>query len=111
MSNICLPLSHISQSLCVVRLVGIFGEVLFWTLRVVLGSEDYDFVTHTAWIKFYSRVLDGIVPIVLTHELSQSHAVKEFNVKRMMPIMTSTEMAQKGLVDEESKNIVSQEYH
>lgn len=58
MSNISLPLSHISQSLCVVRLVGIFGEVLFWTLRVVLGSEDYDFVTHTAWIKFYSRVLD-----------------------------------------------------
>ncbi len=73
---------------------------------MVLGSEDYDLITHTAWIKFYSRVLDGIVPFVLAHEISQSHVAKEFNVKRMMPIMATTDMAQKGLIDEEAtKNL------
>ncbi len=81
--------------------------MLFWTLRVVLGNEDYDLINHTAWIKFYSRILDGVVPIVLAHELSQSHAAREFNVKRMMPVMATTEMAAKGLVEEEevTKNL------
>jgi len=72
---------------------------LFWTLRAVLGDEDYDTVTHTAWIKFYSRMLDVIVPIVLEHEMSQAKVARETNVKRMMPIMATTELIQKGLVD------------
>ncbi len=90
-------LSHFS-----IYLVGIFGEVLFWTLRTVLGSEDYDLIMHTAWLKFYSRILDGIVPIVLTHEISQSHVAKEFNAVVSMPIMASVDMAKKGLIDEEA---------
>ncbi len=57
---------------------------------------------HTAWLKFYSRVLDGIVPIVLTHEISQSHVGKEFNAVASMPIMASVEMAKQGLVDVEA---------
>ncbi len=68
----------------------------------MLGPEDYDLITHTAWIKFYSRVLDVVVPIVLAHEISQSHVAKEFNVKRMMPIMASVEMAKQGLTDDEA---------
>lgn len=80
---------------------------MFWTLRVVLGNEDYDLVTHTAWIKFYSRILDVIVPIVLAHEISQSHVAKEFNVKRMMPIMATSEMAQRGLIEETTTKTVS----
>ncbi len=68
----------------------------------MLGSEDYDVITHTAWIKFYSRILDIIVPIVLAHEISQSHATREFNVKRMMPIMATAEMAKQGLIEEEN---------
>ncbi len=68
----------------------------------MLGPDDYDLITHTAWIKFYSRVLDGIVPIVLAHEMSRSHVAKEFNVKRMMPIMATTEMAKQGLTEDET---------
>jgi hypothetical protein len=67
----------------------------------VLGPDDYDLITHTAWIKFYSRVLDVVVPIVLAHEISQSHVAREFNVKRMMPIMATTEMAKQGLAEDE----------
>ncbi len=81
--------------------VGIFGEVLFWTLRVVLGPDDYDLITHTAWIKFYSRILDVVVPIVLTHEISQSHMVKEFNAKRLMPVIATLDMVKQGIVDDE----------
>ncbi len=65
----------------------------------MLGDEDYDTVTHTAWIKFYSRILDGIVPTVLAHEMSQAKVAREINVKRMMPIMATTELIQKGLVE------------
>jgi len=72
---------------------------MFWTLRVVIGNDDYDLITHTAWIKFYSRILDVVVPIVLASELSQSHVAKEFNVKRMMPIMATTDMAKQGLIE------------
>jgi len=92
--------SHIKMGIRATEF-GIFGEVLFWTLRVVLGPDDYDLITHTAWIKFYSRVLDVVVPIVLAHEISQSHVAKEFNVKRMMPIMATTEMAKQGLIDQD----------
>eukprot|EP00599_Poterioochromonas_sp_BG-1_P003104 CAMPEP_0173154926 /NCGR_PEP_ID=MMETSP1105-20130129/13778_1 /TAXON_ID=2985 /ORGANISM="Ochromonas sp., Strain BG-1" /LENGTH=220 /DNA_ID=CAMNT_0014071209 /DNA_START=131 /DNA_END=793 /DNA_ORIENTATION=- len=101
-----LALSHIKLGVRATEF-GIFGEVLFWTLRVVLGNEDYDLVTHTAWIKFYSRILDVIVPIVLAHEISQSHVAKEFNVKRMMPIMATSEMAQRGLIEETTTKTVS----
>jgi hypothetical protein len=80
---------------------------LFWTLRVVIGNEDYDIVTHTSWIKFYSRILDVIVPIVLEHEISQSQVAKELNVKRMMPIMATSEMAQRGLVEENTTKTLS----
>ena len=86
-------------SLCY-ALVGIFGEVLFWTLRLVLGSEDYDFVCHTAWIKFYSRMLDVIVPVVLRYEMEHREDLKDFNVKRMMPIMDTSHLVKKGLQEE-----------
>ncbi len=68
----------------------------------MLGSEDYDLIMHTAWLKFYSRILDVVVPIVLTHEMAQSHVTKEFNAVISMPIMASIEMAKQGLVDEET---------
>ncbi len=80
--------------------------MLFWTLRTVLGSEDYDLITHTAWIKFYSRMLDVIVPIVLEHEISSSHSPREFNPKVMMPNITTVEMAKRGLVDEETTKTI-----
>ncbi len=79
---------------------------MFWTLRTVLGSEDYDLIMHTAWIKFYSRMLDVIVPIVLEHEMTSSHAKKEFNPKIMMPHITTVEMAKQGLVDEETTRTI-----
>lgn len=99
-----LALTHLKMGIRATEF-GIFGEALFWTLRAVLGDEDYDTVTHTAWIKFYSRMLDVIVPIVLEHEMSQAKVAREINVKRMMPIMATTELIQKGLVDDDTLKI------
>eukprot|EP00599_Poterioochromonas_sp_BG-1_P010764 CAMPEP_0173154946 /NCGR_PEP_ID=MMETSP1105-20130129/13790_1 /TAXON_ID=2985 /ORGANISM="Ochromonas sp., Strain BG-1" /LENGTH=221 /DNA_ID=CAMNT_0014071233 /DNA_START=125 /DNA_END=790 /DNA_ORIENTATION=- len=96
-----LALSHIKIGVKATEF-GIFGEALFWALRAVLGPDDYDLITHTAWLKFYSRILDGVVPIVLAHEMAQSHMTKEFNAVISMPIMASVEMAKKGLVDEDT---------
>jgi hypothetical protein len=43
---------------CGVCADGIFGECLFWALKLVLGPE-YDAVTHMDWVKIFSRVLRG----------------------------------------------------
>jgi hypothetical protein len=83
--------------LFVLLIVGIFGEVLFWTLRLVLGEDDYDVICHTAWIKFYSRILEGVVPIVLEHEISHTAAARELNVQRMMPVLATNAMIHEGI--------------
>mmetsp|Transcript_17009 Transcript_17009/g.18440 ORF Transcript_17009/g.18440 Transcript_17009/m.18440 type:complete len:241 (+) Transcript_17009:84-806(+) len=91
-----LALSHIKIGVKATEF-GIFGEALFWTLRAVLGDEDYDTVTHTAWIKFYSRILEGVVPIVLESEISHSTVTRELNVQRMMPVLATNAMIHEGI--------------
>lgn len=43
---------------------GVFGEVLFWTLRTTLGS-GFDQSVELAWIKIYSLVLEIVVPVAI----------------------------------------------
>eukprot|EP01039_Chlorochromonas_danica_P013660 gene13660-15845_t len=80
-----------------------FNNISNW----VFEQLNLESLEKFSWIKFYSRVLDVVVPIVLAHEISQSHVAKEFNVKRMMPIMATSEMAQRGLIEETTTKTVS----
>jgi uncharacterized membrane protein YgcG len=50
---------------------GIVGEVLFWALRLVVGTEAYTDQLHSAWVKVYSRMLRVIVPVAISWELER----------------------------------------
>ena len=63
----------------------------------MLGEDDYDIICHTAWIKFYSRILEGVVPIVLESEISHSAVTRELNVQRMMPVLATNAMIHEGI--------------
>lgn len=48
---------------------GIVGEVMFWTLREVVGHEVFDKETHLAWIRIFSRILSVVVPVAVAYEI------------------------------------------
>lgn len=51
----------------------IIGDVMFWTLKTILGSE-YDLASHNGWMKLFSNMLQIIVPISITYELKSNEA-------------------------------------
>jgi len=55
---------------------GILGEVLLYSLHVVLGNE-YTVEVDTAWRKIYSQVLDIIIPVCVSYERQRTHQVEE----------------------------------
>jgi hemoglobin-like flavoprotein len=48
---------------------GIVGEVMFWTLREVVGREVFDKDAHLAWIRIFSRILSVVVPVAVAYEI------------------------------------------
>ena len=42
---------------------GIVGEVLFYTLKITIGSATYTEAAHFAWVKIFSRMLKVMVNI------------------------------------------------
>lgn len=54
------------------------GDVLFWTLRKVMGDAYYTLELHRCWVKIYSRMLKTLVPAGVAHELQgdDTHTVK-----------------------------------
>lgn len=52
---------------------GVVGEVMFWSLRKVLG-KSYTHGIHTAWVKIFSSMLKIIVPLSIEHELKSNAA-------------------------------------
>lgn len=78
--------SHVSFSI----LDGLFGEVLFWTIKLCVGKAVYDMPTHTAWVKIYSRMLSHIVPIAVKYELQHKESIHRSDIKRMESFVTST---------------------
>lgn len=60
-----------------INIDGIFGECLFWVLRLTLGMDVYDATTHLGWVKIYSRILRVIIPIVIQYELDNRAAIEE----------------------------------
>lgn len=63
----------------------IIGDVMFWTLGHCLGSA-YNYKTHHAWVKIFSKMLRVMVPISIAFELrnncSQIERVNEFHNSR-----------------------------
>ncbi len=68
---------------------GIFGEVLFWTIKLAVGKTHYDTTTHTAWVKIYSRMLSIILPLAVKYELQHKETVRQYDVKRMQSFVTT----------------------
>ena len=59
------------------------GEVFFHALRKVLGPDVYTATCHSGWVKLFSRILDGIVPVVIEYELTSAGAADEILTKRL----------------------------
>ena len=55
---------------------GITGEVMFWTLRRVLGPKVYTDKCEQSWMKIYSDLLRVIIPVAVAHELANNEAQK-----------------------------------
>jgi hemoglobin-like flavoprotein len=53
---------------------GLVGEVLFWSIRAIVGAEAYTYDIHQAWVKIYSRMLRTMVPVAVAHELKDGSA-------------------------------------
>lgn len=68
---------------CFLFLDSIFGECLFWTLKTVLGIENYDTATNRAWIKFYSKMLSIILPLAIEYELKHPDSLEKFRYRRL----------------------------
>lgn len=85
-------------------LVGVFGEALFWTLRINLDRAEYTVLAHTAWVKFYSRMLEVIVPVVLKYEMehSQSSVNSNTQFQKSMPVMELAKLVTEGIQDRDS---------
>mmetsp|Transcript_18267 Transcript_18267/g.18341 ORF Transcript_18267/g.18341 Transcript_18267/m.18341 type:complete len:220 (-) Transcript_18267:490-1149(-) len=56
---------------------GIAGDVLFWTLRKVLGSEDFDEETYKAWIHIFSYMLSIMVPVAVADEVEEIKLIRK----------------------------------
>ena len=77
------------------------GEVLFWALREVVGTEFYTDKLHSAWVKVYSRMLRVIVPVAISWELERgSSEVQSTRVSnsRSKAISTSAQLAAQKLM-------------
>ena len=44
---------------------GVVGEVLFFVLNTLLGSEVYTRDLHIAWVKIYNRMIRTIIPVAV----------------------------------------------
>lgn len=59
---------------------GVVGEVMFYTMRVVIGEESYDSATHHAWIRIFSRMLSIMVPVAVAFEISTGGTAQKLRV-------------------------------
>ena len=76
---------------------GMVGEVLFWSLRQVLGPNDYNLNAHRVWIRVYSRMLKVMVPIAVAHELKDGSAQEKRFFGQSLGLKREEEMALQGL--------------
>ena len=67
---------------------GIFGECLFWVLKLTLGPE-YDATTHMGWVKIFSRVLRAMVPVAIEYELENKDSLRSRVTSRYQALTSS----------------------
>jgi len=65
-----LALNHCKRGVKVCE-YAILGDVMFWSLKEVLGSL-YDEKTHLAWVKIFSMMLNVIIPVAIEQELQDN---------------------------------------
>mmetsp|Transcript_16243 Transcript_16243/g.17595 ORF Transcript_16243/g.17595 Transcript_16243/m.17595 type:complete len:253 (-) Transcript_16243:868-1626(-) len=65
---------------------GTFGEVLFWAIRLSLGPQVYTTQVHRAWIKFYSKILAVVLPLVVKYEIEHKGEIKQSEERRMTAV-------------------------
>mmetsp|Transcript_26365 Transcript_26365/g.26612 ORF Transcript_26365/g.26612 Transcript_26365/m.26612 type:complete len:285 (+) Transcript_26365:46-900(+) len=56
---------------------GIAGDVLFWTLKKVLGDEDFDDETQEAWANIFSYILSVMVPVAVADEIEELRLIRD----------------------------------
>eukprot|EP01040_Poterioochromonas_malhamensis_P008009 gene8009-8657_t len=83
---------------------GIVGEVLFWTLRAILGPQEYSNELNGAWVKIYSRMLRVMVPIAIAYELKDGSAQEKRFFAQTIGLSCTEE---KALVALEKKTVPS----
>lgn len=70
-----LAISHSNKGIKAVE-YGVVGEVMFWTLRKVLGKAFTSDI-HNSWLKIFSGMLKIIVPMALKCEMQNNSAQKK----------------------------------
>lgn len=75
-----LAISHSSKGIKAVE-YGVIGEVLFWSLRQVLGTS-YSSDVHNSWIKIFSGMLKIIVPMAIKCE-TMNNSPQKRRIKRL----------------------------
>lgn len=56
---------------------GVVGEILFYTLRTVLGPVAYDKTVHRAWVMVFSSMLKTLIPIAVQYEMTTGSKYQE----------------------------------
>lgn len=93
---------------------GIVGDVLFWTLRRVLGSDYFTPALLRIWIKIYSRMLKSIMPVAVVCELNAEKegangVVRQDVAAKMFPFHAASKLPydQDDLIPLESQKILT----
>ena len=45
---------------------GVVGDVLFWCIRLCIGTDAYAPAVQSAWTKFFSMILQIVVPVAVS---------------------------------------------
>ena len=74
---------------------GVVGDVLFWTLRKVMGEAYYTLELHKVWVKIYSRMLKTLIPAGVAHEMrGEDGATVKRDVSAMFSECPTTAVSQ-----------------
>lgn len=62
---------------------GLVGDVLFYSLHHVLGSEVYNKDCHRAWAKVFSHMLKHIIPNAVSYEIKSGSVDQKERISKL----------------------------
>ena len=65
---------------------GLVGDVLFYSLHQVLGSEVYNKECHRAWVKIFSNMLKHIIPNAVAYEIKSGSVDQKARISQLMRV-------------------------